>query len=203
MSWSPDAGTKLAISHCDTGFHGHSAHLASYIWETENPNRPLYTLMASSASIFMEYHPKESSQLISGLQNGQVAAWDVRASKSPMMVSEREVSHRAQVNTVLWVNSKTGTEFFSGSSDGQIIWWDTRKADEPLDRMLMDPVVTNEMEIKRSYGVSVLEYESSMPARFMAGTEQGMLFACNRKGKCPMDMIQLRVRTHVGQQCCG
>lgn len=27
----------------------------------------------------------------------------------------------------------------------------------------------------------------------MAGTEQGMLFGCNRKGKCAMEKIQLRV----------
>lgn len=193
MSWSPDNGTKLAISHCDTSNHGYAAHTSSYIWETENPNRPLHTLTAPAQSIFMEYHPKESSLLISGMQNGQVAGWDVRASKEPTMMSEREVSHRAQVNSVLWINSKTGSEFFSGSSDGQIIWWDTRRADEPLDRMMMDPVVSNEMDINRSYGVSVLEYESSMPARFMAGTEQGMLFACNRKGKSPLDQIQLRV----------
>lgn len=193
MSWSPDNGTKIAISHCDLSVHGNRSCTSSYVWEAENPNKPLYTLTAPSPCICMEYHQKETSYLISGLFNGQVAAWDVRASNEPIMLSEREVSHRAQVNKILWVNSKSGAEFFSGSSDGQVIWWDMRQPDEPLEKLCMDPQLVNEQDINRSYGVSALEYESTMPARFMAGTEQGMLFACNRKGKCPIEKIQLRV----------
>lgn len=194
MSWSPDNGSKLAISYCDTSTLIEGDTTASYIWEVENPNKPLYTLQSQSSSICLEYNNKESNMLISGMLDGQVAAWDVRASKDPIMLSEREVSHRAQVNSVLWINSKTGAEFFSGSSDGQVIWWDVRKPDEPVERLFMDPMNVNEQDINRSYGVSVLEYESTMPARFMAGTEQGMLFACNRKGKSPMEQIVLRVR---------
>lgn len=35
LSWSPDGGTKLAISYCDTVFQGEKSDLAndSYIWE--------------------------------------------------------------------------------------------------------------------------------------------------------------------------
>lgn len=192
MSWSPD-GTKLAISYCDTSTLLESEETSSYIWEVENPNKPLYTLNSHSSSICLEYNMKESSLLVSGMLDGRVAAFDPRASQDPIMMSEREVSHRAQVNSVLWINSKTSAEFFSGSSDGQVIWWDVRKPDEPVEKLLMDPMNVNEQDINRSYGVSVLEYESTMPARFMAGTEQGMLFACNRKGKSPMEQIQLRV----------
>uniref|UniRef100_A0A336MZX5 CSON007193 protein n=1 Tax=Culicoides sonorensis TaxID=179676 RepID=A0A336MZX5_CULSO len=198
MSWSPDNGTKIAIAHCDTGLSGDKTNATSYVWEVENPNKPLYTLTAASPSLCLEYHQKETSFLISGQFNGQVSAWDVRASKEPVMMSEREVSHRAQVNTVLWVNSKSGTEFFSGSSDGQVIWWDIRRPDEPMEQLCMDPQNTNEQDINRSYGISTLEYECSMPARFMAGTEQGMLFGCNRKGKCAMEKIQLRMQCHTG-----
>lgn len=137
MSWSPDNGTKLAISYCDTNSLSESTNKASYIWEVENPNKPLYTLETQSSSVCLEYNNKESSLLISGLFNGQVAAWDVRASKEPVMISDREVSHRAQVNSVLWINSKTGTEFFSGSSDGQVIWWDFRCPSQPTERLLV------------------------------------------------------------------
>lgn len=165
MSWSADNGTKIAIAYCDTSIHGDKTNTTSYVYEVENPNKPLYALTAASPSVCLEYHQKETSFLISGQYNGQVSAWDVRASREPVMMSEREVSHRAQVNTVLWVNSKSGTEFFSGSSDGQVIWWDIRRPDEPMESLCMDPQVTNEQDINRSYGISVLEYECSMPAR--------------------------------------
>lgn len=130
---------------------------------------------------------------VSGMYNGQVAAWDTRHGKYPVMISEREICHRDPVNSVLWNNSKSGTEFFSGGSDGQVLWWDTRKLSEPLDRLLMDPVKRDDQDLSRSYGVSVLEYETTIPTRFMAGTEMGMLFGCNRKGKTPIEKIQLRV----------
>jgi len=75
-----------------------------------------------------------------------------------------------------------------------VLWWDTRKLTEPLDRLLMDPVKSDDQDLSRSYGISVLEYETTIPTRFMAGTEMGMLFSCNRKGKTPTEKIQIRVR---------
>lgn len=45
----------------------------------------------------------------------------------------------------------------------------------------------------RSYGVTVLEYETTMPTKFMCGTDVGMVFVCNRKGKTPVEKINFRV----------
>ena len=101
------------------------------------------------------------------------------------------------VNSVLWINSKSGTELFSGGADGQVIWWDTRKLNERLDILLMDPEKSDEQVLDRCYGISILEYETTIPTRFMVGTEQGMLFSCNRKGKTPLEKITMRVRYFV------
>lgn len=185
----------MAISHCNMNFQedssGHSKH--SYIWEIENPNAPLMSLEPPSSILCLEYNQKDSTSLVSGLYSGQVASWDTRASRFPVAISDREVCHRDPVNSVLWINSKSGSEFFSGSSDGQVIWWDTRKLNAPVDRLLMDPVKTDDQVLERSCGVSVLEYETTIPTRFMCGTEQGMMFSCNRKGKTPNEKINSRV----------
>lgn len=165
----------------------------SYVWEIENPNSPLVKLVPQSPIVCLEYNQKDPHSLVSGLYSGQVAAWDTRSGRDPISLSEREVCHREPVNSILWINSKSGTEFFSGSSDGQVIWWDTRKFNEPIEKLLMDPIKTDEQVLSRSYGVSVLEYETTIPTRFMCGTEQGMLFSCNRKGKSPMEKINIRV----------
>jgi dynein intermediate chain 2, axonemal len=125
LSWSPDGGTKIAATYCQRDFLGDRSSLSSdsYIWEISNPNTPLYTLSPPNvAAICTEYNPKDSNCLVSGLYNGQVAAWDTRTGCEPTMLSEREIGHRDTVNSVLWINSKTGTEFFSGGSDGQVIW---------------------------------------------------------------------------------
>lgn len=164
----------------------------------ENPNTPYLTLRPPSSIICLEYNQKDPTSLISGTLSGQVAAWDTRVNKDPVAISAREVSHRAATNSVSWINSKSGTEFFSGSADGQVIWWDTRRLGEPLERLFMDPEKTDEQDLKRSYGVSVLEYETTMPTKFMCGTDMGMLFACNRKGKTPSEKIAVRMPCHLG-----
>lgn len=71
--------------------------------------------------------------------------------------------------------------------------WDTRKLNEPLDKLLIDPIKTDDQLVSRSYGVTVLEYETTMPTKFMCGTDVGMVFVCNRKGKSPMEKINFRV----------
>jgi dynein intermediate chain 2 len=141
-----------------------------------------------------EYHQKDPHLLVSGQQNGQCCAWDTRVGAKSVAITPREVCHRESVNSVLWINSKTGSEFFSGGADGQVVWWDTRKLDEKVDVLYMDPTRSEELLMERSYGISLLEYETTIPTRFMVGTEQGMLFFCNRKGKTPSEKIALRVR---------
>jgi dynein intermediate chain 2, axonemal len=205
LSWSPDGGYKIAITYCDTNFRSSTRHLStnSYIWETENPNQPLHKLTSLSPSICIEYQQKEKdiNVLVSGQLNGQCCAWDVRAGCEPVSCTPREICHRESANRVLWINSKTGTEFFSGGADGQVIWWDMRKLNERLDFLYMDPEKSDEQVLERSYGVSVLEYETTIPTRFMVGSEQGMLFFCNRKGKTPLEKITLRVRDLIHIEC--
>lgn len=71
--------------------------------------------------------------------------------------------------------------------------WDTRKLNEPLEKLLIDPIKTDEQVLSRSYGVTVLEYETTMPTKFMVGTDVGKIFICNRKGKTPVEKINFRV----------
>lgn len=73
--------------------------------------------------------------------------------------------------------------------------WDTRKLNEPLESLLIDPIKTDDQIVSRSYGVNVLEYETTMPTKFMCGTDMGMVFVCNRKGKSPIEKINFRVST--------
>lgn len=75
--------------------------------------------------------------------------------------------------------------------------WDTRKLNEPLESLLIDPIKSDDQVVSRSYGVTVLEYETTMPTKFMCGTDVGMVFVCNRKGKTPIEKINFRVSSSV------
>ena len=96
--------------------------------------------------------------------------WDRRKGSLPVEVAPVENSHRDPVWQVIWIQSKTGTEFFSTSTDGQVLWWDVRKMTEPTEILFLDP--TKNQNLNCAIGAYALEYESTIPTKFMVGTEQ-------------------------------
>ncbi|KAK0090365.1 hypothetical protein PV325_001139 [Microctonus aethiopoides] len=199
LSWSPDQGTRLAVSYCNTDFKKSTIHSnCSYIWDIENPNNPFVTLKPFCPIVSMEYSPKDSNTLVSGLMSGQVASWDIRRGSDPVDVSSIEDSHHDLCNKVLWINSKTGTEFFSASKDGQIKWWDTRKIQSPMESLVIDLVKSEEQNIDNATGISALQFEPSIGTRFMCGLENGMVISGNRKGKTPGEKIATRFKAQYG-----
>lgn len=89
----------------------------------------------------------------------------------------------------------TGAECFSTSTDGQVFWWDIRKLGEPTESLKLIP---NIKESSRPLGGVSLEYEPTMPTKFMVGTEQGSVLSCNRKAKSANDKIVATFNQHYG-----
>jgi len=129
-------------------------------------------------------------------------AYDVRVNNSyPVMISERENSHNDRVNAVTFYCSKTNMEFFSGSSAGEIFWWDLRNLEAPIDTLLLDPITMKDgiKNNDKSFGVVQLEYESTIPNKYMVGTENGVVFICNKRFKTPADRIYSKVQCYQGK----
>ncbi|XP_018644483.1 axonemal dynein intermediate chain, putative [Schistosoma mansoni] len=196
LSWFTDGPTKLAVAYCNTEFQSQSLSNDSYIWDLNNPNRPELILKPASPLVCIEYNPKDSHALIGGCYNGQLAFWDRRRGSLPVELSPIEHSHRDPVWKTLWIQSKTGNECFSTGTDGQVFWWDVRKMSEPTEFLYLDP--TKKQDISCAQGAYALEYESTMPTKFMAGTEQGIIISCNRKGKTPAEKIVAIYPGHIG-----
>ncbi|XP_028675444.2 dynein axonemal intermediate chain 2-like [Erpetoichthys calabaricus] len=198
LSWHPDGGRKLAISYSSLEFQHGSKEMSfdSYIWDLENPNKPEMTLKPVSPLVCLEYNPKDSHILVGGCYNGQIAYWDTRKGSQPVEMSTVEHSHRDPVYKVIWLQSKTGTECFSTSTDGQVLWWDIRKMSEPTEKLVLD--LSKKGNLDSSLGAISLEFETTMPTKFMVGTEQGMVVSCNRKAKTPGEKIVCTYSGHHG-----
>ncbi|XP_047460178.1 dynein axonemal intermediate chain 2 isoform X2 [Mugil cephalus] len=198
LSWHPDGGRKLAAAYSCLEFQRSSRDMSldSYIWDVENPNRPETTLKPPSALVCLDYNPKDCHTLVGGCYNGQIAYWDTRRGSQPVELSSVEQSHRDPVYKIIWLQSKTGTDAFSASTDGQVLWWDVRKLSEPTDRLVLDP--GREGNLDRAFGAISLEFESTMPTKFMVGTEQGVVVSCNRKAKTPAEKIVCTYDGHHG-----
>ncbi|CAM9437147.1 unnamed protein product [Lampetra fluviatilis] len=198
LSWHPDAGRKLAVAYSCLEFQGATSGTSSdsYIWDIETPNKPELALKPASPLVCLEYNPKDSHILVAGSYNGQIAYWDTRKGCQPVETTAIEHSHRDPVYKVIWQQSKTGTEFFSCSTDGQVLWWDVRRMTEPMERLALDPAKKGDLD--NAMGATCLEFEPTMPTKFMVGTEQGMVVSCNRKAKTPAEKIVGTYSGHHG-----
>ncbi|NXU75543.1 DNAI2 protein, partial [Oreotrochilus melanogaster] len=198
ISWNPNISEKLAVAYSNLQFQHSTKNMSfdSYIWDLENPNNPELSLTPSSPLVCLEYNPKDTNILVGGCYNGQITYWDIRKGELPVEVSTVEVSHRDPVYGAIWLQSKTGTDCFSASTDGQVLWWDIRKLSEPTEKLILD-ISGNEV-LKDALGAATLEFEPTLPTKFMVGTEQGIVIACNRKAKTPQEKITGTYTGHVG-----
>ncbi|KAI8850615.1 WD40-repeat-containing domain protein [Chytridium lagenaria] len=189
VSWYPDDGHKIAVAYSVLQFQQMPANISfdSYIWDVENPNVPDQTLTPPSPLVCVKYNPKDPHILVGGSYNGLLSYWDTRKGPYPVDTSAIEKSHRDPVYNLSWVQSKSGAEFFSVSTDGQVLWWDIRKMAEPTETLLLDPEKNGNI-----VGGTVLDFETTMPTKFMIGAENGSVFMCNKKAKNPSEKI-----THV------
>ena len=71
-----------------------------------------------------------------------------------------------------------------------------RRLGEPTERLILDP--TKQVDPNKAQGAICLEYEPTIPTRFMVGTEQGTILSCNRKAKSPAEKI---VSVYTGNAC--
>ncbi|KAJ3144254.1 Dynein intermediate chain 2, axonemal [Irineochytrium annulatum] len=189
VSWYPDEGHKIAVAYSVLDFQEMPANMSvdSYIWDVENPNTPDQTLTPPSPLVCVKYNPKDPHILVGGCYNGLLSFWDTRKGPYPVDSSATEKSHRDPVYNLSWVQSKSGAEFFSVSTDGQVLWWDIRKMAEPTESLNLDPEKNGQI-----VGGTVLDFETTMPTKFMVGAENGSTFMCNKKAKNPSEKI-----THI------
>uniref|UniRef100_A0A3P9IUR0 Dynein, axonemal, intermediate chain 2b n=1 Tax=Oryzias latipes TaxID=8090 RepID=A0A3P9IUR0_ORYLA len=169
LSWSPDRGRKLAAAYSSVVFQQTSQlSTDSYIWD------PTFLSLVGLC----------------------LAHWDTRRGCQTVAYSSVEHSHKDPVYKVIWLQSKTGTDAFSASTDGQVLWWDVRKLSEPTERLILD--LSKEGNLGRALGGISLEFEITMPTKFMVGTEEGLIISCNRKAKTPAEKIVCTYDGHRG-----
>ena len=176
--------------------------------------------MTSSPLTSLSYSPKEPQVLAGGCYSGQVSWWDVRTGPQPVASVKFENSHTEPVYKTIWTASKSGSEIMTGGSDGLVRWWDIRNFEKAKEELIVDVenkdpkssgintcltmdtlniwifLILGDME--KALTVSCLEYEPTIPAKFMIGTDQGVALGCSRKAKCQAEYILNTYQAHYG-----
>ncbi|KAF0770257.1 dynein intermediate chain 3, ciliary-like isoform X1 [Aphis craccivora] len=206
ISWSSEHSTVLAVSYADMRFQMADPNNSpnAYVFDTEMFTLPHYMVESISPVSKIKFHHRDGQLIAGGLMNGQVALWDMRKSSKHFNISEIKNGHRDSILSLEWIQSKTNSEFLTGSSDGQIIWWDTRNLSEPTDVLVLDLLKTEAdddpewIQWGRAHGVTCLDYNFSIPIRFMIGTSTGNVFDGNRKGRTTSEKLQFTYKCHAG-----
>lgn len=199
ISWQLEGGHRFAVSYVEMDFNRISrAPSTAYIWDVDNANSPDQLITPPCLMFDLQFNPRDNNQLIGGLLSGQVAHWDLRSGPNPVETCPPHEAHRDYVRKLLFINSKSGQEFFSAGPGGVCKWWDLRNLSEPTDEMIMDvpKTVYDEQSMATANGVCSLEYEPTIPTRFMVGTENGLVIGGNRKGKTPQEKLPAKVSSH-------
>ncbi|CAG5033568.1 unnamed protein product [Parnassius apollo] len=201
ICWQPE-GMQFAAVHALVVFDRRSlAPQPSYVWDASRPQAPLLTLGArDDALLDVAYAPRVPHSLAASLLSGRVGVWDTRSGGDPALLCPQHIAHRDLARRLLFINTKSGQEFFSSGPDGVCKWWDMRNLNEVTDELIIDLVKssTEPQNMATANGVSALEYEPTIPSRFMVGTENGLVISGNRKGKTAFDKLPAKYEAHLG-----
>lgn len=162
---------------------------AFYLWDITNPIKPLYYYDSIEVIKVAAICPKEESNLAGGTLTGKVCTWDVFENGMLTSICPMEAAHREQCSAITWVHSKSNTEFYTASLDGSVKFWDTRDLKVPTNEIYLEPNPMYLQNRQDAHGCTVLEFEYTIPVRFIAGSDLGHVFVGNRKGINPVEML--------------
>lgn len=160
-----------------------------YTWDVKNPIKPINFYDSPEVIKCVGICPKEESNLTGGTVTGKVCIWDTFESGMLTNICPMEAAHREQTSAMTWVNSKSNTEFYTASLDGSVKFWDSRDLKMPANEIFLEPITQYVQNRQNAHGCTVLEFEFTIPVRFIAGSDLGHVFVGNRKGINPVDML--------------
>lgn len=170
-----------------------SSSFSAAIWDVRRGSRPIDTSPIEQShrdpvysTVFQSSKTGTPVQMATGIK-ARCSPWTFTIPPIRLTVSLSFASSHC----LAFLCPAPGTEFMSTSTDGVVMWWDTRKMSEPVE--VLELAVDG-----RRLGGMVLDYESTLPTRFMVGTEQGLIINGNRKGKTEADKLATTYSAHHG-----
>lgn len=204
LSWTFEEEPKLVVAYCDRKFPYQKEKLNKNItcgvWNLDNPNEPVYYFRPPSACWQATCSPANPSLIVGGLHDGRVCLFDIRSKENPIAVSPAHLAHRDPVTALVYLQSRLNIEFFSGSTDGACMWWDIRDFSKNIDYLSMSTKVPQgeKPSLANAEPITALQYDKSIPTKFLCGTDTGLVIGVNRKGKTYKEMITAVFEAHNG-----
>ena len=206
VSWSPNNGQKIAVAYCSPEFLAcmDDIHKDGFIFDIHNPTKHLLKLHTTSSLTSLQYNPKEENLVACGSYDGHVGSWDLRVGGNKASTVSVE-THRDPVYNIIWTTSKSNSELMTACGDGTVKFWDVRNMKVARDTFIIDTEnkeTNSKGNIERALAASCLEYEMTIPSKFMIGAENGKILGCSRKAKNQAETITAKYKGHYGPIRC-
>lgn len=142
-------------------------------------SRPEHTFHASSDILTAKFSPFHPNLIVGGCYSGQVVLWDTR-SKSPLPVQKTPLTgsgHTHPVYSINIVGTQNANNIISCSTDGVICGWSVDMLAQPQEYLELLAPSPNKTE---DVAPLCMAFPKADPTYFLAGTEEGTIFACDR-----------------------
>ena len=140
--------------------------------------RPEYLFHAQSDILTAKFSPFHPNLIIGGCYSGQVLLWDTRAKSAPVQKTPLTGSgHTHPIYAVDIVGTQNANNIISCSTDGVVCGWSVDMLAQPqeyLELQTPQPAKSEEM------APTCIAFPKSDPTYFLAGTEEGSIYACHR-----------------------
>ena len=200
VSWSPTC-EKIALAFCNLEFLAYQLPIdkTSFIYNIEDPLTPILHITPQDPLVCLQYSKKDPNLLAGGTLTGQVALVDCRLGGSPQAMACLPDSKGDPVNDLTWISSKMGTEVLAAVADGSVARWDVRQMKAPLDMFSLN---SNQPADCAQHGATCIDYDPTVPYRFLVGSDQGATFSFSRKAKPGTENILATYSGHFGPVNC-
>src|SRR6201994_3980633 len=145
------------------------------------PSRPEYIFHSNSSDIltakFSPFHPK---LLVGGCYSGQVLLWDTRTN-SPNPVQKTPLTglgHTHPIYSLDIVGTQNANNIISCSTDGVVCSWSVDMLAQPQE--YLELVAPSPPAKTEDVAPLCMGFPHADPTYFLAGTEEGTIFACHR-----------------------
>jgi dynein intermediate chain len=143
------------------------------------PSRPEYIFHASSDILTAKFSPFHPSLIVGGCYSGQVLLWDTR-NRSPNPVQKTPLTglgHTHPVYSLEIVGTQNANNIISCSTDGVVCTWAVDMLAQPQEKLeLHAPSPAKSQDV----APQCIAFPPADPTYFLAGTEEGTIFACHR-----------------------
>jgi len=142
-------------------------------------SRPEHTFHASSDILTAKFSPFHPNLIVGGSYSGQVVLWDTR-SKTPSPVQKTPLTgsgHTHPVYSVDIVGTQNANNIISCSTDGVVCGWSVDMLAQPQEYLELLAPSPNKTE---DVAPLCMAFPKADPTYFLAGTEEGTIFACDR-----------------------